>query len=112
MVVGGGRNENALLTLIEQHWCMAHTSYHGLASALENRKLCRCRKKHACSAFTFLRVMPSVAAPGGHVIIQLHHSLVVLVGWGISYVGTTTYPMKRMFCQKPVKSFNRGVISM
>jgi hypothetical protein len=29
-----------------------------------------------------LHVMPSVAAPGdGHVIIHLHHTLVVLVGW-------------------------------
>jgi len=57
--------------------------------------------------------MPSVAAPGdGHVTIQLHHVRVVLVGWGINYVGTTAYPMKRMFCQKPVRSFNRGVISM
>jgi hypothetical protein len=34
--------------------------------------------------------MPSVAAAGdGHVIIQLHHTLVVLVGWGISHVGTS-----------------------
>jgi len=57
--------------------------------------------------------MPSVAAPGdGHMIIQLHNMLVVLVGWGISCVGTTAYPMKRMFCQKPVKSYNMGEISM
>jgi len=82
MVVGGGRNENELLALIEQHWCTAHTNYHGLASPLENRKLCRCRKKRACSRFMFLHVMPSVAAPDdGHVIIQLHRMLVVLVGW-------------------------------
>lgn len=79
-MVGGGRNENSLLALIEQHWCTAHSSYHGLASPLENRKLCRCRKKRTCSKFMSLHVMASVAAPGdGHVIILLHYMLVVLV---------------------------------
>jgi hypothetical protein len=57
--------------------------------------------------------MPSVAAPGdGHAIIQLHHMLVVLVGWRISHVETTTYPATRMFCQKTIKLFNRGVVSV
>ena len=106
MVVSGGRNENALLALIEQHWCTTHTSYHGLASPLENRKLCRCRKKCACSKFMSLHVMPSVAAPGdGHVIIELRHMLVMLVGWGISHVGTINLSSKKNVLSKNCQVF-------
>jgi hypothetical protein len=48
-----------------------------------------------------VHVMQSVAAPGdGHMIVQLHHTLVVLVGWGISHVGTTTFQRKECFVKK------------